>query len=133
MPPGFDEIASERYVSLATFRRDGREVRTPVWIAPDGDRLYVFSAGDAGKVKRVRASRRVRLAGCDARGRVHGEWVAGEGRVVGDEPAALERGYGALRRKYGWQMWLGDLFSKLSGRYHRRALLELHLTAPERS
>ena len=27
------DLASERYVSLATFRKNGREVRTPVWIA----------------------------------------------------------------------------------------------------
>jgi PPOX class probable F420-dependent enzyme len=128
--PSFEEIARERYVSLATFRRDGREVRTPVWIAADGDRLYVFSEGHAGKVKRIRATRRVRLAACNARGRVHGEWVEGRGRVIGDEPPALARGYAALRRKYGWQMALADVLSKLSGRYATRALLELSPGAP---
>ena len=30
------DLCSERYVNLATFRRDGTEVRTPVWIAPKG-------------------------------------------------------------------------------------------------
>ncbi len=36
-----------RYVSLETFRRDGRGVRTPVWAAPRGGKLYVFSEANA--------------------------------------------------------------------------------------
>lgn len=124
---GFDP-AEETYVSLATYRRDGREVRTPVWIAAAGDRYYVFSEGRAGKVKRIRATRRVRLAPCDLRGRVRGElWLEGVGRVV-EDPETLSRAYAALRRKYGWQMKLGDWMARLSGRYERRAMLELRLS-----
>lgn len=115
-----------RYVSLATFRRDGREVRTPVWIAGEGRRYWVFSEGSAGKVKRIRANGRARVADCDFRGRLLGDWIEGRARILRD-PDQIARGYAALRRKYGWQMKVGDLASKLSGRYHRRALLELEL------
>ena len=119
--------AQERYVSLATFRRDGREVRTPVWIAGADGRCYVFSEGDAGKVKRIRASGRVRVAPCNVRGVVRGDaWLEGRGRIV-SEPGVVERAYGAFRRKYGWQMWLTDLLSKATGRYAARAMLELEL------
>jgi hypothetical protein len=65
--PIFDP-ATERYVSLATHRRNRIEVKTPVWIAEVARRYYVFSAGDAGKVKRIRATPRVRIAACDVRG-----------------------------------------------------------------
>ena len=34
----------------------------------------------------------------------------------------------ALRRKYGWSMKLGDFFSKLSGRYEKRAIIEVEVT-----
>jgi len=34
-------------------------------------------------------------------------------------------GYLALRAKYGWQMGLTDLLSRLAGRFHQRALLRL--------
>jgi hypothetical protein len=123
---GFDP-ARERYVCLATFRRDGREVRTPVWLAGGGGRFYVFSEGDAGKVKRIRATGRVRVASCDARGRLKSEsWLEGRGRVL-REPAEIERAYRALHEKYGWQMRAADFFSRLTGRYARRALLELEL------
>ena len=69
----------------------------------------------------------MRLAACDFRGRLLGDsWLEGHGRVV-QEPEIVERAYAALRRKYGWQMKLGDVFSKLTGRYDRRAMLELEL------
>jgi hypothetical protein len=116
----------EPYVSLVTYRRDGREVATPVWIADAGDRAYVFSAADAGKVKRLRRDARVKLAACSARGAVRGSWRAGRGRIV-DDAATLARAYAALHAKYGWQMRLGDFFSKLTGRYHRRAMIEITL------
>lgn len=113
-----------RYVSLATFRRDGREVRTPVWIAELDGRYYLFSEGKAGKVKRIRNNSRARLAACDLRGRVHGGWLEAEARIVHDRELT-ERVYAALRNKYGVQMKIGDFFSKLAGRYGKRAIIEL--------
>ena len=121
-----ERLGGARYVSLATYRRDGREVRTPVWVAETEGCLYVFTEGDAGKVKRIRATRRVQVAGCDARGRVKGDFAPGVARIV-EEPEVIEKGYAALARKYGWQMRLVDLFSSLSGRIGKRALLELSL------
>ena len=118
--------ASEPYVNLATFRRDGREVRTPVWVAEADGHYYVFSEGHAGKVKRIRATKRVRMAACNVRGSVRSDWRDGTARIVSDA-AVLERAYTALRRKYGWQMRLADLLSRFSGRYDRRAMLEIDL------
>jgi hypothetical protein len=97
-----------------------------VWFAEAQGRYYVFSAGDAGKVKRLRNSPRARVAACDVRGKLLGEWHEARGRVV-DDAQTVERAYAALRAKYGWQMWLGDLASRLTGRYARRAILEIEL------
>ena len=119
--------ASERYVSLATYRRNGVEVKTPVWIAPAADRYYVFSAGDAGKVKRIRVTPRVRLAACDARGDVKSPWIDGEARIV-SEPAVVDTALRALRAKYGMLMRFTDFFAKLSGRFRKRAYLEIRLS-----
>jgi PPOX class probable F420-dependent enzyme len=115
-----------RYVNLATRRRDGREVRTPVWFASVAGRLYVFSSADVGKVKRVRAQGRARLAPCTMRGRVTGDWSAARARLATD-PATVAAAYAALRAKYGWQMRLLDCLSKLAGRYEARAMIELEL------
>ncbi len=122
--------AVERYVSLASYRRNGLEVRTPVWLAEVDARYYLFSEGKAGKVKRIRANGRARLAACDLRGSVRSDWLEARGRIVSDVDL-IERVYAALRRKYGWRMRIGDFFSKLSGRYDKRAIVELELTGAE--
>ncbi len=113
-------------MSLATFRRSGAEVKTPVWFAAADGKLYVFTAGDSGKIKRLRRSPRVRIAPSDARGRVQGVWWDAAARVISDT-RAIERARAALRTKYGWQMWLTDLFSRLTGRIQRRAWIEIEL------
>jgi uncharacterized protein len=122
--PSAAPLAAERYVSLATFRRNGAEVKTPVWFAEMGGRLYVFTAGDSGKARRLRASSRARVAACDARGGVRGAWQDVTARVV-DDRGVIERAHAAMRRKYGWQVRLLDLASRLSGRISRRAWIEI--------
>lgn len=116
----------QRYMALATFRRTGAEVRTPVWFAAMDGKIYLFSAGESGKVKRLRHSPRARIAPCDVRGEVRGAWWDGTARIV-TEPGVIERAHAALRAKYGWQGWLGDLFSRLTGRMRRRAWIEVEV------
>jgi hypothetical protein len=62
------------------------------------------------------------------RGRVHGPWHDASARVV-DDPTAIAHALRLLRAKYGWQMWLADFFSRLSGRYAKRAYIEVTLQA----
>jgi PPOX class probable F420-dependent enzyme len=113
-----------RYVSLATYRVSGAEVATPVWFAVVDGTLYVFTGGESGKVKRLRRSSRARVAPCDARGTVHGVWREATARIVTDV-AAIARAQTALRSKYGWQKWVLDLFSRLTGRIRRRAWIAI--------
>ena len=115
-----------RYVSLATFRGNGAEVRTPVWFAVVDEKLYVFSGGEAGKVKRLRRSPRARVAVCDARGSVNGPWHDATARLV-DAPAAAKT---AMRAKYGWQKRVLDVFATLSGRAKKRAWIEIDVSRP---
>jgi uncharacterized protein len=118
------DLDRHRYLSLATFRGNGTEVATPVWFAAAEGRLYVVTAGESGKVKRLRRSSRARMAPSDARGRVRGEWREGSARIL-TEPHTIERAHAALRAKYGWQVWLADVLSRLTGRIHRRAWIEI--------
>jgi uncharacterized protein len=123
--PRFDP-ATEKYVSLATYRQNGVEVKTPVWMAELAGRYYVFSAGDAGKIKRIRATARVRLAACDVRGKVRSTWIEGRARIV-SEPALIVEVRKALRRKYGLVMLLTDVMATMTGRMRRRAYIEIEL------
>jgi PPOX class probable F420-dependent enzyme len=127
MPEPFDP-ARATYVSLASFRRDGREVRTAVWIAGAGKKLYVYTNGTSWKVKRIRNDGRVRLAACDARGKLHQPetWLDARARVEQD-PARMQTGIDAVAAKYGWQARLLYLGAKIGGRWKDRTILEIDL------
>lgn len=125
-----DDLQRARYFNLATFRRSGAAVETPVWFATDGDVHYVFSAGEAGKVKRIRVSDRARVAVCGPRGELKGPWLDARARLV-REPSEVARAYRALRGKYGVVMWLTDLLSRVAGRYHKRQLIAVTLAGEE--
>lgn len=92
------QLQGQRYISLATFRRTGQEVRTPVWFAEQAGKLYVMTRNDSGKFKRIRNRPQVRLAPCTVRGRITGAWFDGEARILDreNEPAARR----ALAQKY---------------------------------
>jgi len=109
----------DAYVSFATFRKDGRKVATPIWAAPLDDYLVMFSAPDAGKVKRLRNSSKAALAVCDVRGKLLGDWVDAEAWLI-DDPDTLMKAQHAMREKYGWQSTLLDFVSRLTGRLDKR-------------
>ncbi len=98
------EIASAEFVSLATFRRNGAEVATPVWIARDGDELVVTTERNTGKVKRLRHDDRVALRPCTRMGKVEPDAITVQARAQIAGPSTDDpRADAALRRKYGWQ------------------------------
>jgi PPOX class probable F420-dependent enzyme len=117
-----------RYCSLATKKRSGTWVWTAVWFAP-GDaahEYYIFSAANAGKVKRLRNFSDIQVAPCTSTGKITGPPSSGHGRLV-DDVDECEQAYRVLRSKYGWQMGLLDFLSRLSGRIHHRQVISIKL------
>lgn len=114
------------YMSFATRKKSGDFVATPVWFAPEGDSYYVFSAGEAGKVKRLRNFSESRIAACTMRGAVTGQWLDTRAFLLEDKKEQ-DTALRALRRKYGWQMAVGDIFAKLTGKMGRRAYIRVEL------
>lgn len=103
---GFAAFAGHKYLNLETFKKSGEGVKTPVWFAADPKtdlsaseaRLYAYTVGNSGKVKRIRNNGKVRIAPCDMRGTVLGEWVDARAELV----AGAEAAYGdrLLNKKY---------------------------------
>jgi len=118
------DLTAARYLSLATFRKDGREVATPLWFAESHGKLYVFTLRETGKVKRLKSSSRARVAQCDMRGGVTGPWIDASARLIADSDTTT-RAMTALRDKYGLAMRIGNLFSTLTGRVRRRVVIEI--------
>ena len=119
-----NSLRSEKYISLMTFRKSGEGVATPVWFAGVERKLYVYTNGKSGKVKRIKISPHVRIAACNIRGRVHGDWKDSEGRII-DDPSLCLRARNALKAKYGIQLWIAELFARLFGKWKDRIYLEI--------
>jgi PPOX class probable F420-dependent enzyme len=123
-----ESLKQARYMNLATFRRNGAQVNTPVWFAEKNDRFYVFSAKDTGKVKRLRNSSQARVAPCDVRGTLTGDWLDAKCEFVDAEEE--QPAYALLVDKYGWQMHITNFFSRLTGKIKHRIVLVVTVNTP---
>jgi PPOX class probable F420-dependent enzyme len=98
----FAALDGQKYLSLETFRKNGVGVRTPIWFAADKESaavvLYIYTIGETGKVKRIRNNPRVRVAPCDMRGNVTGEFEEARAEILSGDAAA--HGVELLTRKY---------------------------------
>jgi PPOX class probable F420-dependent enzyme len=99
----FASLQGHKYLNLETFRKNGQAVRTPVWFAAEPatdvpQTLYVYSTSDSGKAKRIRNNSHVRVAPCDVRGNLRGDWIEARAAIVtGDEAV---RGMRLVNQKY---------------------------------
>jgi PPOX class probable F420-dependent enzyme len=97
-------LENHRYMSLITFRENGRPVPTPVWFAEDDGKLYVVTGVISGKVKRIRQNPQVEIAPCTMHGEPLGPAIPAVARVLdlkefSAAEAALDQKYGEDRRR----------------------------------
>jgi uncharacterized protein len=97
------EIRGQRYISLATFRKSGVAVYTPIWFAEYGDKLYLMTSSKLGKVKRIRNNPQVKIAPCTIRGKITGPEFPATARILPQEESTRVRQ--AIKAKY----WLARL------------------------
>jgi len=119
---GFTAFAGKKYLNLETFKKNGEGVKTPVWFAADpaanldssAAKLYIYTIGESGKVKRMRNNPRVKIAPCDMRGNVLGEWVDAQAQIVTGAEAA--HGMKLLNKKYFPLKQILGFFASFSSR-----------------
>jgi uncharacterized protein len=127
----FGALRFKRYVSLETYRKNGKGVRTPVWfaVAPTrGDsaaesKIYVYTTTDSGKAKRIRNRGVARIAACSAFGRITGSWIDVRVEIVSGEEASL--GMRLINSKYIPVKQILDLLSMFG--QHKRIVLAIRL------
>jgi uncharacterized protein len=106
------QFKDREFLNLETFRKNGIAVKCPVWFAQEGEKLYIWTVGDSGKIKRIRNNPRVNIAPCKRFGEVTGEWVAAQAAV--DDSAEAVRHVEILeRRKLGFQYAIFRLIDRL--------------------
>jgi len=109
----FAVLQGHQYMNLTTHRKNGTTIATPVWFAQEGQKLYVMTSHDAGKIKRIRNNGQIEVGPCDQRGTPLGPTVAAQARVLSE--AEAKQADKALSRKYGLIKVPFDLMGKLRG------------------
>ncbi|MBL4889199.1 MAG: PPOX class F420-dependent oxidoreductase [Candidatus Lindowbacteria bacterium] len=124
VPEPVQDLIGKKYINLATYRKNGLEVQTPIWFIVVDGIIYVFTKSDAWKIKRIRNNSTVKIALCTISGTVTGEWSEGRAEV---DPAVLSSSalYHQFVTKYGWQMRIANVFSSLTGQIKNRVLIAI--------
>ena len=103
MAPIPAEIHGQRYISLATYRKSGVAVDTPIWFAEIGDKLYFLTNSKLGKCKRIRNNPQVKIAPCTIRGKITGPEFTATVRIMRPEES------GRVRQLIKAKYWLARL------------------------
>jgi PPOX class probable F420-dependent enzyme len=96
-------IHGQRYISLATFRKTGVAVHTPIWFAEENGKVYFMTNAKLGKFKRIRNNPKVRMAPCTIRGKVTGPESGGTARIM--KPEEFQHARKLINAKY----WMARL------------------------
>ena len=103
----------ERVISLETYRRNGQPVRTPVWFLRENGLLYVYTADDTGKVKRLRRNVKVRVAPSHFRGKPKADYIDAQAHIE-TKPDFVDEYHKKIYNQYGWQATLTRLLNRFS-------------------
>ncbi len=108
-----EEIESEKCISLETYRKNNEPVRTPVWFVIKDDLIYVVTRDQTGKVKRLRNNQQVKIATCNFKGKVSGEWVSGTAKILTEDETKDAVKW--REKKYGLMAKIAKFLSKGKG------------------
>ena len=108
-----EEIESEKYISVETYRKNGDPVRTPVWFTIKDNQIFVVTRDQTGKVKRLKNNTQVKIAICTIKGEIKGKWVSGVAEILDDEKTkdAVKR----RDKKYGFFSKMARFLTKSKG------------------
>lgn len=108
-----DDIKSEKYISVETFRKDGTSVKTPVWFTIKDNLIYVVTRDQTGKVKRLKNNNKVKIATCNIKGKISGKWSSGTVEILGEQETkdAVKR----RDKKYGFFSKMARFLTKNKG------------------
>jgi uncharacterized protein len=119
------QLGVHNYINLETYKKNGRPVRTPVWFVQDNNGIiYIRTAKNSGKVKRVRNNSHVRIVPCDIRGRPKGEWIDGTVGIISEDE--VEKINELISQKYGLRTKVFGIMYKL--RNIKFIIVSVHIT-----
>jgi len=110
-----EDIKSQKYISLETYRKNNQPVKTPVWFVIKDNLVYVVTREQTGKVKRLRNNLQVKFALCTIRGKVTGEWISGTVKILSEQET--KEAVKIRDKKYGFIAKIAKFASKSKGEF----------------
>lgn len=101
------QFSNQKYLNIETFRKNGIGVKTPVWFVQDGNKIFIQTIAESGKVKRIRNNEKVNIAPCKMDGTLIGEWQPAIGKEVKETDISkkvnrmLNQKYGLMKALFG--------------------------------
>jgi uncharacterized protein len=123
MDQNLRQFGNQNYLNLETFRKNGQGLKTPVWFVQDGEKFYVRTVSNSGKVKRICNNSQVNVMPCGQVGEPLGTWVPAKAREITD-PATAELVRKLLVSKYGDMVAMFEARTKASGLEYTVLLIE---------
>ena len=121
------ELKDYRFLNLTTFRKSGVPVLTTVLFALAGDKIYVWTTKNSGKVKRIRNNATVQIAPSTRLGRPLGPIATATAIILsGTEQIEAQS---VTDRQFGWLKKFFGLIWRVQGR--EQVYLEITPTAEE--
>ena len=108
-----EELESEKCISLETYRKNNLPVRTPVWFVIKDDLIYVVTRDQTGKAKRLRNNLQVKIATCNFKGKVKGQWISGTAKILSEDETKEVVKW--RNKKYGFMAKIAKFLSKGKG------------------
>ena len=110
---GIQNLESQKYISLETYKKNDQAVKTPVWFVIQNDLVYVITREKTGKVRRIKNNPHVKISLCTFRGKILGDWISGmANRVLDDES---EMAIKLRKKKYGFKALIAQFASRRKG------------------
>lgn len=108
-----EQLESEKYISVETFKKNGNGVKTPVWFVIRDETIFVITRDQTGKFKRLKNNTKVNVAICSMKGDIKGEWHSGTATILSDDKVAEAVKW--RDKKYGFISKLAKFLSKSKG------------------
>ena len=110
-----EDIKSQKYISLETYRKNSQPVQTPVWFVIKNNLVYVVTRSQTGKVKRLKNNLQVKFALCTIKGKITGEWISGTAKILDEEQT--KEAVKWRDKKYGIFAKIAKFMSKSKGEF----------------
>ena len=108
-----DQIKSQKYISLETYRKNNQAVRTPVWFVIKNGLILIVTRDQTGKIKRLRNNQKVKIATCSIRGKTSMAMMPGTAQILTDKETA--EAIKLRDKKYGFFSKVAKFLTKGKG------------------